>query len=96
LFLFAPLNPPQMSSGKCKDIEHYVFILRQVLDGESSAEEEQYLTDHLDNCACCLEAYEIEKYVRELLRVRLQQIEVPSGLAATIKSKILQAAIHAR
>jgi anti-sigma factor (TIGR02949 family) len=85
-----------MSSGKCKDIDHYLYILRQVLDGESTDEEEHYLLAHLDNCACCLEAYELEKHVRDLLRMKLQKHDVPSGLASSIKAKILQAAIHER
>jgi anti-sigma factor (TIGR02949 family) len=85
-----------MSIGKCQDIDQYLYILRQVLDGESTTEDERYLTKHLDNCSCCLEAYELEKQVRKLLRTRIARRKVPAGLAASIKAKILQAAIHVR
>lgn len=85
-----------MSIGKCQDIDHYLHLLRQVLDGESTPEKEQYLALHLDNCACCLEAFELEKHVRTLLRSRLEHREVPAGLLESIRAKIAEAAFHVR
>lgn len=85
-----------MSTGNCSDIDKYIFILRQVLDGESSPEEEVYLSKHLDACSCCLGAYELEKNVREMLKTRLEKREVPEGLANTIRAKILQSGLNVR
>ena len=85
-----------MSTGNCKDIDKYLFILRQVLDDESSPEDATYLSDHLSNCSCCLEAYQLEQNVRELLKAKLEQREVPTGLANTIRAKILQTGLHVR
>jgi len=85
-----------MSTGKCQDIDHYLHLLRQVLDGESTPEKEQYLAAHLDSCACCLEAFELEKYVRALLQSRLEQREVPAGLMESIRAKIVEASYHVR
>lgn len=85
-----------MPTGNCKDIDKYLFILRQVLDEESSNEDEKYLADHLSSCSCCLEAYQLEKNVRELLKAKLEQREVPTGLANSIRAKILQTGVHVR
>ena len=85
-----------MSTGNCSDIDKYIFILRQVLDGEASSEDEAYLAKHLDSCSCCLGAYELEKNVREMLKTRLEHREVPSGLANSIRAKILQSGLNVR
>ena len=85
-----------MSDDKCPDFEKYLSSLRMILDNESSKEEEDYLMEHLDKCTCCLKEYELEKQVRELLKVKLKQISVPSGLANEIKAKILQSEINVR
>ena len=85
-----------MSSGKCPEIDKYLAILRLILDNESSAEEEQYLMTHLDQCSCCLKEYEIETQVRELLKSKMKSKSVPSGLANSIKAKIIQSKANVR
>jgi len=85
-----------MSTGKCQNIDHYLYLLRQVLDGECTPEDEFYLGFHLDDCSCCLEAYELENHVRALLQSRLEHREVPAGLAESIRSKILEATFNVR
>ncbi len=85
-----------MSSGKCSDIDRYLAVLQLILDNESTKEEEEYLMDHLDECSCCLKEYEIETQVREMLKTKLKQKEVPSGLANSIKAKIIQSESNVR
>ena len=85
-----------MSSGKCPEIDKYLAILRLILDNESNKEEEQYLMTHLDQCSCCLKEYEIETQVRELLKSKLKQKSVPSGLANSIRAKIIQSESNVR
>jgi anti-sigma factor (TIGR02949 family) len=85
-----------MSTGNCSDIDTYIFILRQVLDGESSLEDEAYLSNHLEACSCCLGAYNLEKNVRKMLKTKLVQRSVPEGLANSIRAKILQAGLNVR
>ncbi|MCP4458160.1 MAG: anti-sigma factor [Cytophagales bacterium] len=85
-----------MSNGTCPEIDKYLAVLRLILDNESSAEEEQYLMNHLDQCSCCLKEYEIETQVRELLKSKLKQKSVPSGLANSIKAKIIQSKSNVR
>jgi anti-sigma factor (TIGR02949 family) len=85
-----------MSDGRCPDIDKYLSALRTILDNESTKEQEVYLMDHLEQCSCCLKEYELEKQVRELLRTKLKQKSVPSGLANSIKAKILQSESNVR
>jgi len=85
-----------MLSGKCPEIDKYLAILRLILDNESTKEEEAYLMNHLDQCSCCLKEYEIETQVRELLKSKMKQKSVPSGLANSIKAKILQSQSNVR
>lgn len=89
-------NPSLMSSGRCPDIDKYLSVLRLILDNESTKEEELYLMNHLDQCSCCLKEYEVETQVRELLKSKLKQKSVPSGLANSIKAKIIQSSTHDR
>ena len=85
-----------MSSSKCPEIDKYLAVLRLILDNESNKEEEQYLMTHLDQCSCCLKEYEIETQVRELLKSKLKQKSVPSGLANSIRAKIIQSESNVR
>jgi len=85
-----------MTDGKCPDFDKYLSVLRMILDNESTKEEEKYLMEHLELCTCCLKEYELEKQVRDLLKTKLKQKSVPSGLANAIKAKILQSESNAR
>jgi anti-sigma factor (TIGR02949 family) len=85
-----------MSTGNCSDRNKYLLILRQVLDGESTQEDEFNLSAHIDACNCCLGEYLLEKNVRKMLKTKLEQREVPAGLANSIRAKILQNGINVR
>jgi len=81
---------------RCPDFDKYLLILRQVLDNDSTKEEEQRLYEHLDKCSCCLQEYELEKQVKFLLKKKIQNQPTPAGLASTIKARILQSVINER
>ncbi len=85
-----------MSSGKCPDIDKYLSIVHSILDNEASKDEEIYLMEHLEQCSCCLKEYELEKQVRTLLKKKLEEKPVPTGLASSIKAKILQSSVNVR
>ncbi len=61
-----------------------------MLDNEASEEEEGYLHTHIEKCMVCFEQYEVEKQIRVLLKTKLDQKPLPSGLAESIKEKISQ------
>lgn len=69
-------------AGKC------IQILHLMLDNEASADEENYLRDHLDSCLPCLKNYKVETEIRHLLRTKLEKKHVPKDLLDSIKDKI--------
>ena len=78
----------ETSNGRCKDVERCIELLHVIMDNESIPEEEKFVHDHLENCACCLKQYEVEKEFRSLIKRKLEHKEVPSDLIAMIKYKI--------
>ena len=71
----------------CKDC---IKNLYQVLDGEATAEQESHFQSHISDCSHCFSLYEIDKSVKEVLKLKVSQREVPSNLIESIKNKINQ------
>ncbi|MEM8894585.1 MAG: hypothetical protein AAGC88_08405 [Bacteroidota bacterium] len=78
----------ETSNGRCKDVEKCIELLNVIMDNESIPEEEKFVNEQLENCACCLKQYEVEKEFRSLIKRKLEHKEVPSDLIAMIKHKI--------
>ena len=76
--------------SKCPDIEKYLSILRQMIDGETSKEEEASLMEHIEQCTFCLNEYEIEQQIRNLLKSKKQLLKLPEDLEQSIRKKIYQ------
>jgi len=79
-------------SNGCTEFKKCLEILHLMLDNEASDEQEQYLNSHIEACMYCFEQYEVEKQIRELLKVKLANQVVPSGLAQSIRTKVFQSA----
>tara|TARA_R110000868_G_scaffold306848_1_gene568276 strand:+ start:585 stop:821 length:237 start_codon:yes stop_codon:yes gene_type:complete len=78
-----------MSAGMA-DCSAYKELIQLVLDNESSTKEEAYLRMHLKMCLKCLSQYEIDKELKEVLKLKLEKKQVPVGLSETIRSKLIQ------
>jgi mycothiol system anti-sigma-R factor len=63
-----------------------------VLDGEASPEQQEKFMTHIDTCSHCFECYEVDKSVKELVKYKIENREVPNNLIDTIKSKIQKGA----
>ena len=83
------INTVKMNTG-IADCSEYKELIQLVIDNEASSQEESYLRRHLKLCLKCLESYEIDVELKEILRLKLEKKEVPSGLAETIRSKLIQ------
>jgi anti-sigma factor (TIGR02949 family) len=81
-----------MADRKCPDFQKYLQVLHLILDNEATEADHHYLFNHLEGCSCCLNEYELEKQVRELIKTKLEQRPVPPGLTQSIKAKIHQKA----
>lgn len=70
------------------DCDEVIRKLNMILDGEVAKEEENKLLHHIDDCNNCLEQYHIEKSFKELLKSKLQNLNVSVSLIQTIKDRI--------
>lgn len=69
----------------CKDC---MGTLNDVLDGEAPEKDVQYFHEHIDKCKPCFEHYHIDKSVKEVLKYKIENKEIPTSLIDSIKSKI--------
>jgi len=74
------------------DCSEYAKLIQLVVDNEATKSEEAYLRKHLENCIRCLELFEVDTALKEALKLRLENKEVPTGLAQAIKDKIKELA----
>jgi len=70
----------------------YMEMIQNVVDNESSHEEEVYLRRHLKLCLKCLDHLNLDVELKKALRHKLQNEPVPEGLAESIRKKILTSA----
>lgn len=79
------------TNGQCKELDKCIELLNLIMDNEALPEEESFIDQHLENCACCLKQYEVEKEFRSLIKKKLENKEVPGDLITSIKNKIAAA-----
>jgi anti-sigma factor (TIGR02949 family) len=75
---------------QCPERNKCLDILNVVLDGEATEEQKIYLNDHIDACLPCLNDYNLEKEIKDLLKTKCGKIDVPEGLAEAIKLKLAE------
>ncbi len=73
---------PQPTCSEC------LQSLQLLVDGEATADEEQYFRKHIDECVPCYDFYNLEKSVKEVLQKKIEKKEVPPALLKSIKDKI--------
>lgn len=71
----------------CKDC---IKNLYQVLDGEASKDQETYFKKHIKNCSHCFNLYEIDRSVKEVIKLKVENKAVPYHLVSSIKNKLSQ------
>jgi anti-sigma factor (TIGR02949 family) len=71
----------------CKDC---VRNLYSVLDGEASKDQEEYFRNHINECSPCFNRYEIDKSVKEVIKLKVEHRDVPQSLISSIKDKLNQ------
>lgn len=70
------------------ECEKFLGLVNLMLDNEANPQEEQYISDHMEECSPCLKQMELEKQLRELLKTRVAHKDVPPELVDLIKTKI--------
>ena len=74
-----------------QDCRRALMWLYDYLDGEAPDRESQYVEKHLDVCYHCLEQFEFEKELLELIRERARKCKAPASLRRRILKMLRQA-----
>lgn len=89
------LPPSSSSSAKpemkeqCSHRADCLKMIQLILDGEATDQQLAKVKANLESCRPCIEMYQLEKEVKELLTKRMEKRCCPDQLVATIKSRIL-------
>ena len=59
--------------------------LEAFLDEELSSDAHHLIQRHLDGCLECLQAYDFEAELRQVIAIKCRETEVPSGLMEKIQ-----------
>jgi len=75
-----------MSSGRCQPVDCRAAIdnLYAYLDGELSAELQESIRQHLEECSQCFPEFELERLFLRFLEARAQAQRAPSTLRRRI------------
>ena len=77
------------STGCQNGNEDCLELLNLVLDKAASSEEEENFKEHLKKCMPCYEKYNLDMAIKKLIQEKCCGKQVPEGLAATIRSKVI-------
>ena len=78
--------------GDCQEALHAVY---HFLDGELTHERRLIITEHLDECSPCLEAFDFEAELRQVIAHRCQE-QVPTHLMERIAQALHHEQLHPR
>ncbi|GAB3953061.1 hypothetical protein GCM10028805_36110 [Spirosoma harenae] len=79
---------PEMKEH-CSHRADCLKLIQLILDGEATEQQLVRVKANLESCKPCIEMYQLEQEVKELLTKRIEKRCCPDQLVATIKSKIL-------
>ena len=74
--------------NRCPDEDNCLEVIRLMLDEESTADEKAQILKHVDGCYRCYDNFELEKAIRDEIKKKHDNIEVPQELVDQIIAKI--------
>lgn len=83
-----PLSNPFILADGSKP--NCMEMLQLILDGEATAEQQEYFRTHMDKCMPCFKSYSLNMSIKELVKTRCCGDSVPQGLVEQIKMQISQ------
>jgi anti-sigma factor (TIGR02949 family) len=75
---------------ECKNRKECLKALQLILDDQASVEQVEHFKQNIDKCLPCIENYNLEITVRQMLCDKIQKKEVPTDLIDSIKAKITE------
>ncbi len=76
------------ASAHCGECNEFKDILYLIMDGEATKDQETFFTKHVEDCAPCLDHYNIEKSVLNTIKDKISKKTCPGELIEAIKNKI--------
>jgi len=74
--------------NRCSDEEHCLELVRLMLDDESTPDDNAYVLQHIDGCYRCYDNFDVENAIREVIRQKNSNIEIPQDVVNEIREKI--------
>ncbi|WP_221389612.1 phosphohydrolase [Dyadobacter sp. NIV53] len=92
----ASLNTPSVTEEAQKqpmklNCEHHaecMKIIQSILDDEATDAEKDHFRDNMEKCIPCIEAYRLEKCIKDSLSIKLEKKPCPKNILDTIILKI--------
>lgn len=78
----------KLNTNEKSGCEKFVDLIQLLLDNEADGKQKKYISDHIEECAPCLDQLEVEKEFRGLFKDKIIKKEVPADLINAIKTKI--------
>ena len=72
----------------CSNCVRVHELLNVIIDDEASKEEEQFFKGHIDECAPCLEKYNVERSLIDKIKSKLSHKCCPENVVNSIKEQI--------
>ena len=72
----------------CKNRKECMRALQLILDGQATTEQLEHFNQNIDKCLPCIENYNLEVTIRQILSDKIEKKTVPTDLIDAIKIKI--------
>ena len=74
--------------NRCSEEEHCMELVRLMLDDESTPDDKAYVLQHIDGCYRCYDNFDVENAIREVIKQKNSNIEIPQDVVNEIREKI--------
>ena len=74
--------------NRCSEEEHCLELVRLMLDDESTDDDKAYVLKHIDGCYRCYDNFDVENAIREVIKQKSNNVEVPQDVVNEIREKI--------
>lgn len=78
----------QTMKHSCEHHAECMKIIQSILDDEATEAEKDHFRENMDKCLPCIEAYRLEKCIKESLSLKLVKKPCPQSILDTILSKV--------
>ena len=74
--------------NRCSEEEHCLELVRLMLDDESTDDDNAYVLRHIDGCYRCYDNFDVENAIREVVKQKNSNIQIPQDVVNEIREKI--------